>query len=88
MNGHGTQRRTKARKEAWPQTRCADMTSANLDKLEKSKNEANIVRQTTWALNCLQTWLNLKNIQVNFQLVKKTEMNTVLQQFYGSNRTT
>lgn len=69
------------------QTRCADMTSADLDKLEKSKNEANTVRQTTWALNCLQTWLNLKNIQVNFQLVKKTELNTVLRQFYGSIRT-
>ena len=31
------------------------MTSADLDKLEKSKNEANTVKQTTWALNCLQT---------------------------------
>lgn len=70
------------------QTRCADMTSADLDNLEKSKNEANTVRQTTWALNCLQTWINLKNIQVNFQSIKKTELNTVLRQFYGSIRTT
>ena len=38
-------------------SRCAHMTSADLDKLDKSKNEANTVRQTTWALNCFQTWL-------------------------------
>ena len=43
------------------QTKCVDMTSADLDKLEKSKNEANTVKLTTWALNCLRTWLNLKN---------------------------
>ena len=64
------------------------MTSADLDKLEKSKNEANTVKQTTWALNCLQTWLNLKNIQVNFQSISQSKLNTVLRQFYGSIRTT
>lgn len=74
--------------ETSAQIRCADMTSADLDKLEKSKNETNTVRQTAWALNCLQTWLNLKNIQVNFQLVEKTELSTILRQFYGSIRTT
>ena len=54
----------------------------------KSKNEANTVKRTTWALSCLQTWLNLKNIQVNFQSVSQSVLNTVLRQFYGSIRTT
>ncbi len=31
-------------------SRCAHMTSADLDKLEKSKNEANTIRQTPWEL--------------------------------------
>ena len=74
--------------ETSAQTRCVDMTSGDHDKLEKSKNEANTVKQTTWALNCLQTWLNLKNIQINFQSVSQSELNTVLRQFYGLIRTT
>lgn len=45
-------------------SRCAHMTSTSLDKLEKSKNEANTVRQTTEALNCSQTWLSLKNVLI------------------------
>lgn len=36
-------------------SQCAYMTSADLDKLKKSKNKANTVRQTAWALNCFQT---------------------------------
>lgn len=64
------------------------MTPADLDKLEKSKNEANTVRQTTWALNCFQTWLSLKNINIDLQSVEKSELNTVLRQFFGSIRTT
>lgn len=67
-------------------SRCVDITSD--DKVEKSKNDANTVRQTTWAWNCFQTWLTLKNLKINFQSVEKTELNAVLRQFYGSTRTT
>ncbi|XP_053338834.1 uncharacterized protein LOC128510512 isoform X1 [Clarias gariepinus] len=69
-------------------SRCAYITSADLDKLEKSKNEANTLRQTAWALNCFQTWLSLKNINLDFKSVEKPELNTVLREFYGSIRTT
>ena len=43
-----TQRMTNGWREArihQHQTRCVDMTSADLDELEKSKNEANTVKQ-------------------------------------------
>nr|XP_054602829.1 MORC family CW-type zinc finger protein 3a isoform X4 [Nothobranchius furzeri] len=86
MNGHQTEGKESGLNTS-AQTRCADMSTADLDELEKSKNEVNTVRQTAWALNCFQTWLNLKHIQVNFQQVEKPELNTVLREFYGSIRT-
>lgn len=57
MNGHLTQEdKGKERGlDGSAQTRCADMTSADLGKLEKSKNEGNAGRQTTCALTCRQT---------------------------------
>lgn len=69
-------------------SRYASMTTADPDYLEWSKNEANTVRQTTWALNCFQTWLKLKNMTIDLHSINKTEMNTVLREFYGTIRTT
>lgn len=69
-------------------SRCALMTSANVDKLEKNKNEAIAVRQTTWALKLLSDSVKLKYINLKIQAVKETELNAVLKQFFGSIQTT
>ncbi|XP_049889953.1 zinc finger MYM-type protein 2-like [Epinephelus moara] len=73
---------------AVPTSRFAIVSSAELDELEKTKNEANTVRQTLWAVNCFQTWLRVKSIGINFQSIEKAELNEVLRQCYGSVRTT
>lgn len=67
----GRPRRLRRMKEV---SRCAHLTSADLDELEKGKDKANAARQTTRALHCFRIWLNLKNIEVNFQFVE-TQLN-------------
>lgn len=69
-------------------SRFLNVSMAELDKLEKDKNEANTVRQTVWAVNCLKSWLRVKSIALDFQSVEKAELNNILRQFYGSVRTT
>ncbi len=71
---------------AVPTSRFASVSSAELDELEKTKNEANTGRQTVWAVNCFQTWL--KSITLDFQSIEKAGLNEVLRQFYGSVWTT
>lgn len=44
----------------------AHIKLAELDKLEKSKNEGNTVRQKTWALNFFQTLLKNVKMKLSF----------------------
>ncbi len=56
---------------AVPTSRFAIVSSAKLDELKKTKNEANTVRHTVWAVSCFQTWLRVISITLDFQSIEK-----------------
>ncbi|XP_050954722.1 zinc finger MYM-type protein 2 isoform X1 [Labeo rohita] len=68
-------------------SRCANVTSADLDELEHNRNESSTVKQTVWAVNCFKAWLREKQLTIDFKTVEKSELNTVLREYYGSIRT-
>ncbi|XP_067290962.1 zinc finger MYM-type protein 3 isoform X2 [Pseudorasbora parva] len=68
-------------------SRCANVSSADLDELEHSRNESSTVKQTIWAVNCFKAWLREKQLTIDFKTAEKSELNPVLREFYGSIRT-
>ncbi|XP_043081885.1 zinc finger MYM-type protein 2 isoform X3 [Puntigrus tetrazona] len=68
-------------------SRCANVSSADLDELEHNRNESSTVKQTVWAVNCFKAWLREKQLTIDFKTVEKSELNPVLREFYGSIRT-
>ncbi|XP_056306979.1 uncharacterized protein zgc:174877 isoform X3 [Danio aesculapii] len=68
-------------------SRCANVTSADLDLLEHTRNESSTVKQTIWAVNCFKAWLREKQLTIEFKTADKSEVNTILREFYGSIRT-
>ncbi|XP_056593567.1 zinc finger MYM-type protein 4-like isoform X1 [Triplophysa dalaica] len=69
-------------------SRCANISSADLDELENSRNESSTVKQTVWAVKCLKTWMREKQINsIDLTTVEKSELTPVLREFYGSIRT-
>lgn len=68
-------------------SRCANVSSADLDELENSRSEASTVKQTIWAVNCFKAWLREKQLTVDFKTVEKSELTPVLREYYGSIRT-
>ena len=56
-------------------SRCALKSASELDRLERSKNEANTVRQTVWALNCFVICLLLGNSPLSGDLFLLAEAN-------------
>nr|XP_055042974.1 uncharacterized protein LOC129429980 isoform X2 [Misgurnus anguillicaudatus] len=68
-------------------TRSAAVTAANLDNLEKTRHENNTVRQTVWTVNCFKSWLAEKQLNIDLKRIEKSQMNSVLRDFYGSIRT-
>ncbi|XP_051542800.1 uncharacterized protein zgc:174877 isoform X7 [Myxocyprinus asiaticus] len=68
-------------------SRCANISSADLEELENFRCEANTIRQTVWAINCFKTWLSEKEITIDLKTVEKSELCPVLREFYGSIRT-
>ena len=67
--------------------RFAKVSSEYLDDLEKSRNEANTVKQTGWALKTFIEWAVSENIDVNLATVGKMELADLLRRFYGAVRT-
>ena len=55
--------------------RFAQETAADLDHLEKVKDEKNTVNVTAWAVKCFQTWRDTK---VDLQLINKANLNSIL----------
>ncbi|XP_056105824.1 zinc finger MYM-type protein 2 isoform X2 [Rhinichthys klamathensis goyatoka] len=68
-------------------SRCANVTSADLDELEHNRNESSTVKQTIWAVNCFKAWLREKQLTIDLKTAEKSELNPVLREFYGSIRT-
>ncbi|XP_051542798.1 uncharacterized protein zgc:174877 isoform X4 [Myxocyprinus asiaticus] len=68
-------------------SRCANISSADLDELENFRCETNTVKQTVWAVNCFTTWLREKELIIDLKTVEKSELCPVLREFYGSIRT-
>ncbi|XP_058621280.1 zinc finger MYM-type protein 2 isoform X2 [Onychostoma macrolepis] len=68
-------------------SRCANVSSADLDELEHNRNESSTVKQTVWAVNCFKAWLREKQLTIDFKTVEKSDLNPVLREFYGSIRT-
>ncbi|XP_051737398.1 zinc finger MYM-type protein 2 isoform X3 [Ctenopharyngodon idella] len=68
-------------------SRCANVSSADLDELEHNRNESSTVKQTIWAVNCFKAWLREKQLTIDFKTAEKSELNPVLREFYGSIRT-
>ncbi|XP_061572839.1 activating transcription factor 7-interacting protein 1 isoform X2 [Cololabis saira] len=67
--------------------RHADLTSGEVDQLDKEKSEAaNTVKQTRWAVKCFEDWCKDKGLAVDFQTVSKKELNDILREFYGTVR--
>ena len=62
------------------------VSSDELNQLEKSRNEANTVHATGWAVKCLTDYLHNTGLTVDFTTVTKAELNNILSQFYGSVR--
>ncbi|XP_056594776.1 zinc finger MYM-type protein 4-like isoform X1 [Triplophysa dalaica] len=68
-------------------SRCANISSADLDELENSRNESSTVKQTVWAVNCFKAWIREKQINIDFKTIEKPDLAQVLREFYGSIRT-
>lgn len=69
-------------------SRHAVVSDLELDELEDSSNEISKVtkKQTTWAVNCFNGWLESQGLQVDLTTVEKPELNGLLRHFYGSVR--
>lgn len=67
--------------------RCVAVTSADLDNLEKKQHKNNTVWQTVWTVNCFKTWIAKKQLCVDLKNIEKSQMNSLLRDFYGSIRT-
>lgn len=66
--------------------RHAEIHKSQVDELESKRNEWNTVKQTKWAVNCLQDWCAAQGVAVDFKTVSKARVNAVLGDFYATVR--
>lgn len=67
--------------------RYVPLSPSELDSIEKSRHEPNTLKQTLWAVSCLEAWLKERNMKVDFDTVTKSELASVLREFYATIRT-
>ncbi len=68
-------------------SRAIILTPQELDSIEKSRHEENTVKQTSWAVKCLQSWLQERKYAKELITITKAELGHILREFYGSIRT-
>ena len=69
---------TFKREESASVSRCVSISAADLDSIERSRHEANTVKQTSWAVNCFKTWLSERKIQIDLKTIAKSEFAAIL----------
>ena len=59
-------------------SRCVSFSAEDLVSIERSRHEANTVKQTLWVVNCFKTWLSERKIQINLKTITKSEYGAIL----------
>ncbi|XP_059912177.1 uncharacterized protein LOC132461148 [Gadus macrocephalus] len=67
-------------------SRHAELRKEEVDQLEKERNEFNTVKQTRWAVKCLEEWCAAKDVDINFATISKERLNCILRDFYATVR--
>ena len=65
-------------------SRHAELRKEEVDQLEKERNESNTVKQTRWAVKCLEEWCAAKDVDINFATISKECLNCILRDFYAT----
>lgn len=79
---------TFKREESAFLSRYVSISASDLDSIERSRHEANMVKQTSWAVSCFKTWLSERMIQIDLKNIAKCEFSAILRELYATIRTT
>lgn len=66
------------------ESRHAEISKRDGEELEKSRNEAKLVKKTMWSVYCFQTWCVEKDLAIDFKSITKIELNQPPRQFYST----
>ena len=81
-------RPTFKQEESASVSRCVSISADDLDSIERSRHEANTVKQTSWAVNCFKTWISERKIKIDLKNILKSEFGAILRELHATIRTT